>query len=346
MKAKFDRRSVLKGSVGLGMAGFGLMSGLGSPGANAAELLKIRVVNAQGSFGLVKNLIFKEQKFFEKRGVEPELVSVSDGSKIIAALVSGAGDVCTAAGFAGVFPAIEKGAKIKIIAGSGIAPTTMLYASNKFPEIQSVKDLVGHTVGTGAPGALLHELAVADLKKHGVDYTKVKFVNIGSSRSVFKQLAGGNVDAGVAPLEVRADADKFNIHPLVDGEFAKELPLFTNQAMFATDEAIVKHREALIRLLAANADMFRWIQNPASKETFIEYYKRGIGAKATQKSAEFFQSFMSRPGALASDLVMSKDQIDYVQGLNVELGVQKTVLPFEQVADMSLAQEAVKLLKA
>ena len=33
-----------------------------------------------------------------------------------------------------------------------------------------------------------------------------------------------------------------------------------------------------------------------------------------------------------------------MQELNLEGGVQKTLLPFDKVADMSLAKEAVKLL--
>jgi len=35
----------------------------------------------------------------------------------------------------------------------------------------------------------------------------------------------------------------------------------------------------------------------------------------------------------------------YMQALNLEAGVQKTILPYAQVADMSLAQEAVKRLR-
>jgi hypothetical protein len=55
---------------------------------------------------------------------------------------------------------------------------------------------------------------------------------------------------------------------------------------------------------------------------------------------------VSNPGALATDLVLTEENFRYVQELNVELGAQKAVLPFGQVADMSLARDALKLLKA
>ena len=44
------------------------------------------------------------------------------------------------------------------------------------------------------------------------------------------------------------------------------------------------------------------------------------------------------------NLVLSDQQIDYVQQVNVEFKAQKKVLPISQVADMSLANDAIKLL--
>ena len=62
--------------------------------------------------------------------------------------------------------------------------------------------------------------------------------------------------------------------------------------------------------------------------------------------AAFLQDFLSKPGVFATDLVLNEQQIRYVQELNVELQAQKAVLPFAQCADMSLAEEALKLIKA
>ena len=55
---------------------------------------------------------------------------------------------------------------------------------------------------------------------------------------------------------------------------------------------------------------------------------------------------LAQPGVLAVNLVLTPEQISFVQDLNVELGAQKAVLPFDQCTDMTLAQEAVKLVKA
>jgi hypothetical protein len=48
----------------------------------------------------------------------------------------------------------------------------------------------------------------------------------------------------------------------------------------------------------------------------------------------------------AADLMISEKQIDYMQDLNLELGIQKERLPFDQVVDLSLAKKAVSLIEA
>ena len=41
---------------------------------------------------------------------------------------------------------------------------------------------------------------------------------------------------------------------------------------------------------------------------------------------------------------MSEERLAYMQRLNVQLGVQKSVLPYAQVCDPSLAKEAIALI--
>jgi ABC-type nitrate/sulfonate/bicarbonate transport system substrate-binding protein len=338
--SKASRRDVLKGAAALGATGLGF--GFNVRRARAAGI-KVSVVNSSGNFSRVQLVLLEKLKLFEKYGIDAELLNVSDTNKILAGLIGGDGDICAGAGYTGLFPAIEKGATIKILAGASVAPLNILY-SNK-PDIKSVKDLPGRTVGTGALGSLLHEQAVADMKKYGVDYHKVSFVNVGSSNDVFKALVGGSIDAGVAPIDFRDTAGQYGLHPLVDGEFWKELPLYVNQAMFATDKTIAEKRKGLVGTMAAYGEMFRWIVNKANRPAWMQVYAETF-PKASPGEAEFLVDFLSQPRGLATDLVLTPEQINYVQELNVELSVQSAVLPFNKCADMSLAQEAVKLMSA
>ncbi len=53
---------------------------------------------------------------------------------------------------------------------------------------------------------------------------------------------------------------------------------------------------------------------------------------------------MNTNQTLAVNLVLDEERIQKLQKLNVQLGVQNAILPYDKVADMSLARDALKLL--
>jgi ABC-type nitrate/sulfonate/bicarbonate transport system substrate-binding protein len=344
----FSRRQILRTCSAFGLVSSGLSLGL-LPGASTAlaadgkPLKPLTIVSSSASLTLTLAGLLQSGHYFSDFGVDATTVNVADGTKINAALIADQADICGGSGFSGLFPAIEKGATLKVLAGAALAPLTGLVSNN--PSIKSVSDLVGHTVGVGALGALLHEQVVAVLKKKGIDYHKVTFVNVGSAVDVLKAVTAGTVDAGPIEVGFYDKAAKYNLHPLSDGAFWKELPLYTNQAIFTTDRAIAEKREALVATLAAYCKLYRYIASPASKEAWVKSYT-SLGSAFSEEEAIAYCEFFQPAGRLATNLVLSEEQINYIQNLNVELGVQKTVLPFSKVADMSLAQDALKLLNS
>ena len=346
-KTALTRRSVLRAGGALGLGGLGLASGLNGSGlsafaADGDKLLPATIITTSGSTSLVFDALMKQEGFFRQMGIDATTQAVSDGAKVIASLIGGGADMCGSAGFPSLFPAIEKGAKIKILSGAGLSPVTAVFT--KRPEIKAVKDLEGKTYGIGAPGALLHELAVALMLKKGVDISKVTFVNIGSAPDVIKGVIAGTVDAGPGEVDFFNHQANYGLHNLTDGLMWEQLPEYTNQAMFATEETISKKRETLVRCLAAYAKMFRFLQTPESKEAWRKARATGLG-KNEPAEADSQWEFFSQPGRVAANLEMDETRTNYVQELNVKLDVQKTILPFAKVADMSLAAEALKLLK-
>ena len=338
-KNAIGRRQFLGGAAAL--TGGGLMACASLARADDRPLRKVTIYTTSGSQSLVFDALIKQEGFFGQMGVDATTQNVLDGGKVIAALIGGDGDMCGGAGFSSLFPAIEKGARIKILAGAGLSPLTCIYS--KRSDIRTVKDLEGKTVGTGAMGALLHELVVALLLKKGVDYTKVNFVNVGSAPDIFKAVAAGTIDAGPGEIDVFDQQARYNVHALSDGLMWDELPEYTNQAMFASDQAIAAKRDTLVHALAAYAKMYRFTSSPVSRDAFFRARATGL-SKNEPREAQSQWNFFQAPGRLATNLVLTPDRIRYVQELNVRLGVQKAVLPFDQVADMSLAQDALKLL--
>ena len=56
-------------------------------------------------------------------------------------------------------------------------------------------------------------------------------------------------------------------------------------------------------------------------------------------------SFFQKHKSFAVDLVLSEERVRYMQELNISLGVQKALIPYEQITDMSLARDALKLIE-
>jgi ABC-type nitrate/sulfonate/bicarbonate transport system substrate-binding protein len=310
--------------------------------AAPAPARPIDIVMTQGVSGLTVHEVARAQGYFTQFGIEPRVLQVSDGTKCVAALVSGAAKVCIFSGFNQVTPAIERGAQLKILAGALNLATLVMYSGQ--PDITQVADLSGKVIGIGAPGSVLHQMTGLLLKKKGLGLDRVMFRNVGSNADILKAVSARTVDAGLSDVDVFDQQKQFGIHALPDGLMWKETPEYTNQATYAADAAMKSDRDLLVRTLAAYATAYRYISSPASHDAFVRARRQVTGlADPTQAVTQWNWIQQNQP--YATDLVLSDQRIDLVQRLNVEFKVQREVLPLARVADMSLAREAVKLLK-
>jgi ABC-type nitrate/sulfonate/bicarbonate transport system substrate-binding protein len=333
----FARRGILQGAAA---AVGGVFC---APLAGFAQSQSVNLVGAAATAGAALQELMRNEGFFKKFGLEPNIVSVADGSKLMGAVIGGSSDLVVISGFSQVLAAIEKGAKLKLIAATRFLVDDVIYS--KRPEIHRLKDLEGRTFGTGSPGALLHHMTVALMRKKGVDAGKVRFVNIGSSSDVFRAVVAGTVDAGIALNDVYLEREHYGVHALEDGLVYDELPEYSYQASYSSDRAIAAKRDLLVRTLAAYGTLYRFICGPDSREAFIR--ARVAVTKATTGATEGIAEwdFIQKHKPYAVDLVLSEERVRYMQEINLELGLQKKILPYEQVADMSLARDALKLMR-
>ena len=268
MASEISRRALLEG------AGACAATLIGAP-ALAQEKIKVSLITTQGIAGLTLQDIAFSQGFISGFGLDAEALNVSDASKVIAGLIGRSSDICMWSGLGGVPAAIEKGAPLKIVGGSLLFPTHAIFTSR--PNINRVSDLVGKTIGVGALGTQLHQVMLAILRKKGVDASTVTFRNVGSSTDVFRSIAAGTVDAGPSEVDVLDSQEKYKVHTLSDGDLWTEVPEFTFQAAYATDDAIAKKRPALVRALAAFCKTYRFISSPDSKDAWVKSYLKVSG---------------------------------------------------------------------
>jgi ABC-type nitrate/sulfonate/bicarbonate transport system substrate-binding protein len=315
-----------------------------SPGSivlAAAGLAPIKIANAAGSLNLVMAELMRQRRLLESFGLSPEILGVSDGTKILGGVVSGFVDASFMSGFGQVFPAIERGAPIRIIGGGALLPVLALFSGR--PDIKILKNLEGATVGTGAVGALVYQLTVTLLRKYQVDVSRIKFVNIGSNADIFRAVGAGTVDAGVGEAALIGAASQYGVHMIEHGNMSVELNDYTYQGAWTTERKIATERDTLVRGLAAYGQLYRFVQRPDSRMAFLQA-RKSVFPRSPETDHELSWNYIQTYRPFAVDLALSPDRLRYMQELNVGFKVQQGILPFDRVADMSLASDAVKLL--
>ncbi|MBI1218573.1 MAG: hypothetical protein GC186_08495 [Rhodobacteraceae bacterium] len=333
--SQISRRTVLRTMAVGGLA-------LAAPRlARATDAAPVRIANASGAITLTMTELMKRKQFMEEMGLTPEVMNLADGSKITAGIISGNLDLTTMSGFGQTFAAMERGGDLKVLGGAAELATLGVFTTK--PDVRTLKDLEGRTVGTGAIGALLHQLMVALLEKYQVDTSKVRFVNIGSSVNAFKAATVGTVDAAPGELAVLEEPDRFKVTMLEHGNMALELPDYTYQGAYSSANIIGKKRDVLVRTMAAYAKLYRFVQTPEAKDEFLAV-RRALYPNAPEQENVAQWAVIQKYKPFAVNLTLSQQRLDYMQKLNVELGVQKTVLPYSTVSDMSIAQDALAMI--
>src|SRR5258708_15842323 len=136
---------------------------------------------------------------------------------------------------------------------------------------------------------------------------------------------------------------------LEEGTFARDLPEYTWQASFAMNRVIAGNGDLLVRVLAAYGKAYRFVQSdPTSKEAFIRARWKALGGASFDVVAaeaagqwQFVQD--NKPYAL--DLRISPERVEYMQRLNLDVGAQRQILPYEQIPDLSLPAQPVRMLR-
>lgn len=301
----------------------------------------LAIANASGNLNLTLAEMMRRERLFEAYGVKVNPIEVADGTRILGGIVSGSLHASLISGIGQVFPAIAKGARLRIIGGAINRPQLAVYTRRG--EIASLKDLESKVIGAGSVGALTWQLTVTLLRQAGVEVSKVRFVNIGSSADVFRAVAAGTIDAGAAAASLSEAPLPDGVRMIAGSNMAEALPQFAYSGAWASLEAIEQRRDELVRALAAHGRLYRLLHTDAGKAPFIAA-RKAVLPRATDSEHEAQWRFLQRWKPFAADLLIDPARIDYLQDLEASFGVNHRRLSFADVADMSLAKEALALL--
>lgn len=211
-----DRRTVLKGIAGT-------VAGLSLGGKALAQRGgRIRLAFCSQLLCVVPYEFTRANGFFEREGLDVELIYSRGGNAAMQALVGGAVEYA-ATSFDVALSAFTNGADIRRFATTGRLPLFALATAPDEAEILTdIAALEGKTVGVSALGNADHALLLYLLELVGADAERVRFATLGPN--LFDALRLGQLEAGMVQepalslLEAEGSRVLFNAMNIEDAE--------------------------------------------------------------------------------------------------------------------------------
>jgi NitT/TauT family transport system substrate-binding protein len=293
---------------------------------DAADKIRISIGNLSGQFMTFP--LAHKRGFLKEEGIEAEIIRVTGGAGS-AALSSGDLDYGTGMAVGGAMT----GLPFKVVACFVPAPVLSLVAR---PEVKSVQELRGKTVGISNFGGLSIFAARVMGKHFGLDPDKdLKFVAVGAVEARFIRLTQGLIDAAVLapPLDSEAKKKGFNILAR-----AEEILIFPETGLVASVKKIQEKPDEIKRVIKAGIRANRYIRS--NRDGTIQFIMEWLKINKEVATATY-------EGVVK---VYNEDVNVCEKGLRVTIEERKQTLkitrdvPLSEVADLSLIRDVQREL--
>jgi NitT/TauT family transport system substrate-binding protein len=260
-----SRRSLFKGAA---LAASAVPALGATPGAAQGKQIKLAYCS-QLLCG-VPYEVARSAGHFKNHGLDVQLVYTRGGNAAMQALVGGAVDYGATSLDVAIQAYANVGADIRRFAVTGRLPLfAVVTAPKTAARIQSMKDLVGKTIGISALGNADHALTLYLLKQEGVDAKKVEFATMGVN--LLEALRQGQMDAGVVQEPALTILRRGGARVLVnamDLEDAKHYlgGAFEFMGVAVRTKEIGQRREEMVALTRALADALKALRTMSGDE--------------------------------------------------------------------------------
>ncbi len=277
----------MKKSVALVFAGILILAGHETRGA--ADLSKVVIAHASMNARTTFLWIAHEQGFFAKNGIQAQMILMSRGPILIAAL--GAGDVDI--GFAGgtaALGAAAAGVDVKIVA------TFISRFMNNLvvrPGISSANDLCGKRYGVSSLGGTLWMGAMLWLEHLGLDTCRdrIRFLVIGDQTLLSQALEQGIID--VTALDTAFSRKLKEKGFSILGDFSRARLPIVSSGIVVKMSYIQEHRAILDNVLKALIQSLAFTLAPKNKVTVIQTFMRHLRISDPTIAEEGYQDMIT-----------------------------------------------------
>lgn len=240
--------------------------------AYGQERVKLRISSATKTFGYGPLWVASQKGFFERQGLDVELVVIRASDVGIQALAGGSLEIAGSASDAPI-AAIEKGLDLVIVGGiiNGLSQSIM--AAKRF---KTYADLRGATFGAISLTSGVTFALRQVLKAKGLEYPRdYKLLVIGGTPQTYAALLSGQIDAAALSLPVNYAAEEQGFNEI--GRFVDVIPDYQLAALSTKRSWADKNRPVLVRVMKAMAETMRWMHQ--NKEATVALLAREMKLK-------------------------------------------------------------------
>lgn len=266
-----------------------------------AETLRLIVTHLEPP--LVPNSVMdlaEELGYFEREGVDVELIRVQQTPSAIAALLAGEGDMANVG--------VDAVLQLKVQGDDTLVAVTSPNKSLPFliavrGAIASPADLAGKVFGVGRIGSLDHALSSRVLESQGVSLDSMEVVTLGQPGVRAQALAAGQVDATTMSIGTWLSIpDKTGLTILVPQDVYYEAAPVVNKVNIVRKDFLQARRadvEAVVRALTKISRDFA--QDPAKWAAAMEVHAADLSPEQLRELAQSFEGGWSVNGGLGRD---------------------------------------------
>lgn len=229
-----------------------LIAGCGSPSNTATSGSKtIRLIEG-GGLDFTDGSIYKAMDLLKARGYHVSLANVADPTTALRSVLAGKADVYLGDPVEAATAVANGGAKIKYLASTAQTTSYEILALPKF----TLHNLAGAKLATAGPGTAGQIIAIAALRKLGVNVSQIHQVSVGGTSARVTAILAGRVDLApvLAPAAAAAVATG-KVKILVNA--GRVLGNYLQQGLIASD-SFAKNKTTAQATVTAFLDAERW----------------------------------------------------------------------------------------
>jgi NitT/TauT family transport system substrate-binding protein len=306
---------------------------LGASAAQAQTKVVIGIPTSPPNVVHMPPIVAKDLGLFKKEGLDVEIVSLGDGTKVYRALLAGNIDFGLTPGATNLIGR-SNGATVKALTSNLPKYEASLVVR---ADIKTMADLKGKRIGIQEPGGFADILSRSVLRSAKIDPKDVRFVSIASED--VPALVANQVDTAIlhVELEMLAKSKVPNLHAVARMWELQPKTLYT---FLSTTEKTIKDKPQIVqKIVAANIEATRIMYSDKAKVLPVMVKETGYPEKIISETYDF----LVKNCIWDANSGLSKERIDFSAQLMTKVGnIKEGKTPsYDDIVDASFAKKAI-----